>query len=83
MWQCERLLEYPLRMDMQNSISLGLKIRQLRQLKGYSQESFANFIEMNRAYYGTIERGKSNLTISNLLKIAKGLGVPISDLFLP
>ncbi len=83
MWLSERLYEYAQGMEMQNSISLGIKIRQLRQQQGYSQESFANYIEMNRAYYGTIERGKANLTISNLLKIAKGLGVSMSDLFLP
>lgn len=69
-------------MDRQKDlIFIGSQIRQLRQKKGYSQEDFANFIEMNRGYYGTIERGEANFTILNLLKIVKGLE-PLPEGFL-
>ncbi|WP_457589483.1 helix-turn-helix domain-containing protein, partial [Legionella pneumophila] len=49
-------------------IVLGKQIRKIRKEKGFSQEGFANFIEMNRGYYGTVERGEANITILNLLK---------------
>jgi DNA-binding XRE family transcriptional regulator len=56
-------------------IPIGEQIRNIRKMKGFSQENFANFIEMNRGYYGTIERGETNVTVLNLLKILKGLDV--------
>jgi len=62
---------------------IGLQIRKIRKEKGFSQEGFANFINMNRGYYGTIERGEANVTVINLIKILKGLGVNPNDLFLP
>ncbi|HHF7373676.1 TPA: helix-turn-helix domain-containing protein [Legionella bozemanae] len=64
-------------------ILIGKQIRKIRKEKGFSQEGFANFIEMNRGYYGTVERGEANITVLNLLKILKGLGVTPNDLFLP
>ncbi|CCD08894.1 Regulatory protein munI (modular protein) [Legionella pneumophila subsp. pneumophila] len=64
-------------------ILLGEQIRKIRKEKGFSQEGFANFIEMNRGYYGTVERGEANMTILNLLKILKGLNVTPNELFPP
>lgn len=64
-------------------VTLGFRIRKLRKDRGFSQEYFANLIDMNRGYYGTIERGETNLTALNLLRIAKGLGVTLNDLFPP
>lgn len=58
-------------------------MRKLRKEKGFSQEGFANSIDMNRGYYGTVERGEANVTAINLLRIAKGLGVAPGDLFPP
>lgn len=61
--------------------AIGQQICKLRKEKGFSQESFANHIEMNRGYYGTIERGETNVTALNLLRIARGLQVPPGNLF--
>ncbi|HAT7795437.1 TPA: helix-turn-helix domain-containing protein [Legionella pneumophila] len=62
-------------------ILIGKQIRKIRREKGFSQEGFANIIEMNRGYYGTVERGEANVTVLNLLKILKGLGVTPNELF--
>jgi transcriptional regulator with XRE-family HTH domain len=62
-------------------VLLGQQIRKLRKEKGYSQEGFANHIDMNRGYYGTIERGIANVTVTNLLRIARGLKASPNDLF--
>ncbi len=61
--------------------NLGIKIRELRTKTGLSQEKFALKIGMDRTYFASVELGKRNIAIINLEKIAKGLGVSLSELF--
>ncbi len=61
---------------------LGLKIRQLRKIKGWTQEILAEKAEIDYKYLGAIERGEKNLTLVNIEKIAKGLGIEVYQLFL-
>lgn len=61
--------------------ALGEAIRKRREALGLSQESFADLIEMHRAYYGAIERGGRNLTLRSLLRVAQGLDASPSELF--
>lgn len=60
---------------------LGQRIKQLRNNIGLSQEKFALLIEMDRSYYASVESGKRNISINNIEKIAKGLGVSLAELF--
>lgn len=60
---------------------VGNRIRGLRQQTGLSQEKFALKIGMDRTYFASVENGKRNISIINLEKIAKGLGVSLSELF--
>ena len=62
-----------------NSINslVGIKIRRLREEKGWSQEALAFNTDMHRAYIGQIERGEKNIGLANLEKIAKALGVEL------
>jgi len=46
-----------------------------------SQEAFGDHIEVNRAYYGDLERGTRNPTVQSLDRVAKGLGTTIATLF--
>ncbi len=46
-----------------------------------SQENFAAEVEMHRSYYGKVERGESNASTFNLIKIADALRVNVGDLF--
>ena len=55
-------------------------IRKSRMALKISQEAFADPIAMYRAYYSAIERGKRNLTLGTLHRVAKGLGVRMADL---
>ena len=60
----------------------GDRIRKLRKEKtDLSQEGFANSIGMDRTYYSSVENGERNISIINIEKIAKGLGVSLSELF--
>ena len=60
---------------------LGLKIKELRKLKGLSQEKLANLAEIDRTYLPTIEKGERNVSIEVIEKLAKALDVKIKDLF--
>jgi len=61
--------------------SLGKNLRALRVAKGISQEGFAGTADLDRAYYGRLERGEVNISILSLEKVTRALGVTISQLF--
>ena len=61
--------------------ALGQRIRELRTEQGYSQEAFADKCGVHRTFMGTIERGESNLSFQNILKVTTTLGISLSALF--
>jgi transcriptional regulator with XRE-family HTH domain len=62
-------------------IAVGNQIRLLRKAKGFAQEAFAAHADVDRSYYGGIERGEKNLSAINLIKIALALEVEVGELF--
>lgn len=61
--------------------AFGLKVQQLRKKSGMSQEKFALSIDMDRTYLASVEAGRRNISINNIKKIADGLSITISELF--
>jgi transcriptional regulator with XRE-family HTH domain len=61
-------------------IRLGQTVRELRSAAGYSQEGFAAKIKVHRTFMGTIERGKTNVSLETLERIARGLGMGVWEL---
>ena len=61
--------------------AFGLRVQQLRKDTGMSQEKFALSIDMDRTYLASVEAGKRNISINNIKKIADGLNVTVSELF--
>jgi transcriptional regulator with XRE-family HTH domain len=59
----------------------GRRVRQLRTALGVAQEAFAHRIGIDRSYFGSIERGRRNVSLEHIQRIADGLGVPPADLF--
>ena len=59
---------------------LGARIRELRQEKGLSQEGLALAAGLDRSYVGGVERGKRNIAVVNLKKVAAALDIPLSEL---
>ena len=55
-------------------------VREQRLKKGLSQEALAELSGLHRTYIGMIERAEKNITITNMDKIAKALGVTICEL---
>jgi transcriptional regulator with XRE-family HTH domain len=62
-------------------IRFGKALRRKRTKLGVSQEAFADMCQMDRTYIGGIERGERNVALVNIEKIAKTLGLKISELF--
>ena len=61
--------------------SFGRRIRILRRRAGLSQEQLALKCGLDRTYVGGVERGERNISIVNIEKIARALGVSLTDLF--
>lgn len=61
--------------------NFGERIRILRQQKNLSQEKFALYIDMDRTYLASVERGKRNISLVNIHKIANGFGISLEELF--
>lgn len=60
---------------------VGLRIKELRNALGYSQETLAYTIEMSRTYFAEVETGKRNISIENIDRIAQGLGISLKEFF--
>ena len=58
----------------------GQRVRALRLAAGFSQESFAEACNLHRTYIGSVERGERNVSLLNLVLIAKKLKTTVSGL---
>lgn len=59
----------------------GLNVRRLREERGWTQEELARLSGINRSYLAGVEKGKRNVTIVNIARIAKALEVSPDTLF--
>ena len=59
---------------------LGGRIRELRKMKGWSQEKLGAKANLHFTYIGSIERGKRNISLENIEKLAAALEVKVEDL---
>lgn len=59
----------------------GKRVRELRKLRGWSQEEFALRVGLDRSYIGGVERGERNLSLENICLISNAFAIPTSDLF--
>ena len=62
-------------------LNLGLKIKFFRQQKHMTQTILAEKLDMDVRYLSDIERGKKNITIKTLNKLATMLNVNPVELF--
>lgn len=60
---------------------VGMRIRELRTRKGFSQEKLALEAEIDRTYLAGIENGKRNPTLKSLEKILRTLEISFEDFF--
>lgn len=62
-------------------IKIGKKIKEIRELKGISQQVLAAKCNFEKSNMSRLEAGKVNSTISTLEKVSKALEIDIVELF--
>jgi transcriptional regulator with XRE-family HTH domain len=62
------------------NVAMGEAMRLARRERGYTQQSFAARAGIDRSYYGAIERGEFNLTMSTVARVAAALELRVSEL---
>lgn len=58
----------------------GARLRQLRTAKELSQEALAEHAGLHRTFISMVERGKRNVTIATVEKLARALKCRMADL---
>lgn len=62
-------------------ITLGNTIKKLRENRKMTQEMLAEAAKVNVSYLAKIENGYVNTSVRYLIKLARGLRVPVKNLF--
>lgn len=58
-----------------SKLIFGATVRELRKKLGYSQEVLAEKADLHRTYIGGIERGERNISLVNIVRLARALKV--------
>ncbi|WP_128755394.1 helix-turn-helix domain-containing protein [Aquimarina sediminis] len=66
---------------LSNNMDISKNIKRIREAKELSQKEVISAIGMGAAQYSRIENGKTDPSVSTLIKIAKALGVSMAELF--
>lgn len=66
---------------MEIQVLVGLRIKELRNQLGISQEELANRAELDRTYITSVEKGRRNISIGTLEKITKQFGCTMHEFF--
>lgn len=61
-------------------MAFGAAVRARRKTMGLSQEALADLAEIDRSHMGKIERGERNVSLMNIIRIARAVGVEPSNL---
>lgn len=64
--------------DLQENF--GLHLKRLREEKGLSLRSLASNCDLDDSQISKIENGKTNIQLSTLFELAKGLGIEPKEL---
>lgn len=62
-------------------VLFGKRVAALRKQKGWSQEKLSLESGIARSYLGGVERGQRNIALLNIVRLARTLDVPASELF--
>ena len=65
---------------MNESEKLGENLKRIRTAKGISQGEIGRILEVDKSFVSNIENGKTNPTLSTIVKLAKALGVSSDEL---
>ena len=63
-----------------NYVALGNKIREVRNVRGYTQEDLGNIIDMTPNYLSRLECARTKISLPTLLKITRALNTSVDYL---
>ena len=58
----------------------GGKVRELRKMKGLTQQELSEKVGLHWKFIGEVERGDSDIKLGNIARIANGLEIELSEL---
>jgi transcriptional regulator with XRE-family HTH domain len=61
-------------------VLFGKRLREIRERVGVSQEKLAELAKLHRTYVSSVERGKRNISLVNIERLALALGVSLKEL---
>jgi transcriptional regulator with XRE-family HTH domain len=67
-------------LDKEVLVRFGQRVREEREKRGLSQEKLADLADLHRTYISLVERAEKNITLWNAARLARVLGVEITDL---
>ncbi len=62
------------------TVKFGKRVKEIRLRKNLSQGKLAKILDVHPTYISGIERGLRNLSLRNMEKLAKALGVSMNEL---
>ncbi|UCD84172.1 MAG: helix-turn-helix transcriptional regulator [Deltaproteobacteria bacterium] len=65
---------------MRSNPGWGGKLRELRKMRGMTQEELAEKAGLHWKFIGEVERGDSDIKLGNIARIANGLGMELNEL---
>ncbi|HXG21794.1 MAG TPA: helix-turn-helix transcriptional regulator [Methylomirabilota bacterium] len=69
--------------DAQFLTAFGKRVRELREQRGLTRKLLARAANVSERYLGQLEAGDGNVSIVLLRRIARALGITLSDIFIP
>lgn len=66
--------------NLSSRMIFARNLRNCRRGKELSQEKLAELSGLHRTYVGSVERGERNISLDNMERLAKALGVGLADL---
>ena len=70
-----------MRIEKRATKNFGRKIKELRVLRGWSQEELATKANISKNYIGEIERGEKNVSIHYIARLAQAFELDLAALF--
>jgi transcriptional regulator with XRE-family HTH domain len=61
-------------------VRFGKRLKDVREEVGISQEKLAEEANLHRTYVSSVERGKRNISLVNIERLAAALGVSMGEL---
>ena len=61
-------------------LALGHSVRRRRETEHLTQEALAEKADLDRTYISDIERGTRNVSILNVVRVARALGCSLSEI---